>query len=204
MIHLETPRLVLRDYTPADREEYICLKTHQKTMYYLQNIMLHSQEEGEEDFARVLADAQGPERTFYFLRAELKDGTQIGSTGYTVIGRTPLGKICHAGYFYLPPFWGRGYGSEAFQAVLDFAFQQDNVYRMNTGCLEENRGSERIMQKCGMIQEAHRPDWEWHDGQMKSRVEYRLLRGEYEAKRGILKGSLCSSGTRPATDRTGR
>ena len=67
--------------------------------------------------------------------------------------------------------------------MLDFAFQKDGVYRMNTGCLAENRGSERIMQKCGMIQEACRPDWEWHDGKMKSRVEYRLLREEYEAGR---------------------
>ena len=23
-------------------------------------------------------------------------------------------------------------------------------------------------------------DWEWHDGRMKTRVEYRLLRGEYK------------------------
>lgn len=186
MVFLETPRLILRDYTLADEEEYYQLKTDEKTMgRYMRDIMPHSREEAHEEFAGILADAQSPERTFYFLRVEGKDGVQMGSTGYTVIGRTPLGKICHVGYFYFPAFWGQGYGSEAFGAVLDFAFQEDHVYRMNTGCLEENRASQRIMQKCGMIKEARRPNWEWHDGQMKTRLEYRLLREEYEAKRGV-------------------
>lgn len=179
MIRLETPRLVLRDYISADGEEYFHLKTHPRTMYYLQDIQLATRREAEEDLARVLADASSPERKFYFLRAELKDGTQIGSVGYTVIARTPLGKIAHAGYFYLPEFWGQGYGSEAFRRVLAFAFEEDGVYRMNTGCLTENAGSEKIMQKCGMIKEAERPQWEWHDGKMKTRVEYRLLKEEF-------------------------
>ena len=29
MIKLETPRLVIRDYTPADEEEYYQLKSHE-------------------------------------------------------------------------------------------------------------------------------------------------------------------------------
>ena len=187
MIRLETERLILRDYTPADEEEYSQLKTNEKAMgRYMRDIMPHSREEAQAEFASMLADAaKGPEREFYFLRAELKDGTQIGSVGYTVYGRTPVGKLCHAGYFYLSEFWGQGYGAEAFQRVLGFAFLEDGVYRMNTGCLVENRGSERIMQKCGMVKEAGRAQWQWHDGAMKDRVEYRLLLQEFLAGNGL-------------------
>lgn len=172
-IRLETARLVLRDYCPDDEEEYFLLKSHPKTMYYLQDIMVHSREESREDFAHVLADAARPDRTFYFLRAELKEtGQQIGSVGYTVVEVNPMGKHVGAGYFYLPEFWGQGFGTEAMERVLRFAFEENGVYRVSTGCLAENRGSERVMQKCGMTLEATRPNWTWHDGQLKERHEY--------------------------------
>ena len=182
-IRLETPRLILRDYTPEDEEEYYQLKSDPKTMgRYMQDIMVHSREEARAEFARVLANRERPDRILYFLRAEEKEsGRQIGSVGYTVEARTPVGKLVHAGYFYFPAFWGKGYGTEAMREVIRFAFSEDGVYRISTGCLQENRGSERIMQKCGMVREAERVDWEWHDGQMKTRLEYRLLRREWEA-----------------------
>lgn len=180
-VFLETPRLILRDYTPSDEEDYYRLKTDEKTMgRYMRDIMLHSRAEASEEFSRVLADAASPSREFYFLRAELRGNRQqVGSVGYTVTERTPVGKLVHAGYFYLSSFWGQGYGTEAMKALIRFAFLEDGVYRITTGCLQENRGSERIMQKCGLIKEAEHLDWEWHDGQMKTRLEYRLLRHEY-------------------------
>ncbi len=181
-IRLETGRLVLRDYIPADEAEYYQLKSDEGAMRrYQWDIMLHSPEEAHREFAGILADAQKPDREFYFLRVERKaDGRQLGSVGYTVAGRTPVGKLVHAGYFYFPAFWGQGYGTEAMKAVVRFAFEQNGVYRISTGCLAENRGSARIMEKCGMILEARRPGWTWHEGQMKTRLEYRLLREEYE------------------------
>lgn len=185
MIRLETPRLVLRDYTPEDEEEYYRLKSHEGAMRrYQSDIMVHSREESHKEFAGILEDAGKPQRTFYFLRVELReDGRQLGSVGYTVGERTPVGKLVHAGYFYFPEFWGQGYGTEAFMETLRFAFMEDGVYRVTTGCLAENKGSERIMQKCGLIKEAEHVDWQWHEGRMKTRLEYRLLRGEYQAQK---------------------
>ena len=184
MITLETERLVLRDYLASDKEDYYRLKSDPETMYYLQDIRLSSREEAHEDFTAVLADAASPDRRFYFFRAQLKDsGEPIGSIGYTVTGGGPEGKTVHAGYFFLPATWGRGYGTEAMKRVLEFAFLEDGVTRVTTGCLAENKGSERVMQKCGMIREGEFPDWEYHDGCWKTRVQYRLLLHEYLRKR---------------------
>ena len=179
-IYLETERLILRDYIESDFENYYRLKSDTKTMYYLQDIQLHSVKEAKEDFANVLADMKSHERKFYFLHIELKESReQIGSIGYTVTGNTPVGKLVHMGYFTYPKFWGRGYTSEALKKVIEYAFTVDNVYRITTGCLAENIGSERVMQKCGMIKEAEHVDYEWHDGKMKTRLEYRLLKSEW-------------------------
>ena len=184
MIYLETDRLVLRDYLASDEEEYYRLKSDPETMYYLQDIRLSSREEAHRDFTAVLTDVASPDRRFYFFRAQLKDsGEPIGSIGYTVTGRGPEGKTVHAGYFFLPAYWGRGYGTEAMNRVLQFAFLEDGVTRVTTGCLAENKGSERVMQKCGMIREGEFPDWEYHDGRWKTRLQYRLLAHEYLRKR---------------------
>jgi ribosomal-protein-alanine N-acetyltransferase len=83
------------------------------------------------------------------------------------------------GYFTYPKYWNNGYVTEASQRILEFAFCENNVYRVVTGCLAENTGSEKVMQKCGMIKEAEHKDWEWHEGKMKTRLEYRLLKNEF-------------------------
>ena len=186
MIYFETERLILRDYCEDDFNEYYRLKTDSKTMYYLQDIQLHTKEEAYEDFHKVLEDLSNFDRKFYFMHMELKDShEQVGSAGYTVMNDTPVGKIVGAGYFIYPKFWGKGYTTEAFRRVLEFAFCNNNVYRVSTGCLAENIGSERVMQKCGLIKEAEHIDHEWHDGKMKTRLEYRLLKREWEQKKSL-------------------
>ncbi len=182
-MRLETERLILRDYVESDRDNYFKLKNNPETMYYLQDIMFSSREESNEEFERVLQDAAKEDRTFYFFHMELKDShEQVGSIGYTVQARTPVGKIVGAGYFTYPKFWNNGYVTEAFRRVLEFAFVEDGVYRVSTGCLAENVGSERVMVKCGLVKEAEHVDWEWHDGRMKTRLEYRMLKGEWNRK----------------------
>ena len=180
-MRLETGRLILRDYNERDRAAYFKLKSDPETMYYLQDIQLFSEAEGVEDFANVLRDQRSGSRKFYFLHMELKDThEQVGSIGYTVTDTTPVGKLVHAGYFIFPRFWNQGYVTEAFKRVLEFAFTENDVYRVATGCLAENVGSERVMQKCGLIKEAEHVDWEWHDGKLKTRLEYRLLKDEWK------------------------
>ena len=51
------------------------------------------------------------------------------------------------------------------------------------GCIKENIGSEKVMQKCGMIKEAEHVHCVWHEGRLKNRVEYRLLKTEWLAQR---------------------
>ena len=182
MIYLETERLIIRDYTKNDAEEYSRLMADEQVMYYLQDIRHHSRQESEEGFKEILLDMQKEDRHRYFLHMQKKDTKeQIGSIGYTVTDITPVGKMVHLGYFTYPKFWGCGYVTEALKKVMEFAFLTDGVYRITTGCLKENRGSERVMQKCGLIKEAEHVNYEWHDGKMKTRMEYRMLKRDWES-----------------------
>lgn len=185
-MRLETERLILHDYTLTDLDNYFKLKSDPETMYYMDDIRLATKEEARTELIWLMVDRTGGNRMFYFLHMELKSThEQVGSIGYTVTDETPVGKLVHVGYFTYPKFWNNGYVTEALNKVLEFAFTEGNVYRVTTGCLAENIGSERVMQKCGLIKEAEHVDWEWHDNGMKSRFEYRLLRDEWRLKREI-------------------
>lgn len=183
MVYLETDRLILRDYKPEDSPAYCRLKSDKEAMHYLEDILIHSPQEAEEELAGLFTDMASDKRRFYFLHMETKDHRQIGSVGYTVQEWTPHGKLVHAGYFSYPEWWGQGYMTEALAAVLEFAFTKDDVYRFETGCVTENAGSERVMQKCGLIKEGTLIDAVWHENKLKTRVLYRLLSSEWKALR---------------------
>ena len=181
MARLETPRLILRDYTPDDLAFHHQLLSDPQAMEYLPDLRSDSLESSRADLQRTLEDLVCPQRQFYFFVITLKEsGTPLGTIGYTVTDRTPQGDLVHLGYFSLPAYWRRGYTAEALAQLVDFAFAQGNVWRMTTGCLESNAASERVMQKCGFVQEARRPDWQWLGGKFHTRVEYRLLRSEWQ------------------------
>ena len=170
-IWLETERMILRDHRWEDLESHHGLISDPDAMYYLPEILTHNLEESRMDLE-------------YFLRMEDKEtGELIGETGYTVTQEHPVGKLVHAGYFSRRKFWGQGYMTEAFREILRFAFEENNVFRLTTGCDPENKGSERVMIKCGLIKEADMKQKVWMDGRMHDRVEYRMLKEEWERLR---------------------
>ena len=182
MVHLATKRLIIRDPLPTDIDEWHRLLSDPITMYYLPDILTRSFDESLKNLGNAISEARNPDRTEYFFAIEHGEtGAFIGTVGYTVTEATPLGKIADAGYFILSEYYGQGYMTEALSEVIRFAFVDDGVYRMDIGCLTENRASERVMQKCGFIREAVHKSYIWHGGRMKDRVEYRLLKDEWAA-----------------------
>lgn len=150
MIRLETERLVLRDYVQEDMEVYYRLKSDPDVMRYMRESRAVSRDEVRRQFDEILQDASSSERRFYFFHIETKDGEPVGSIGYTVLSHQSGGAMCGGGYFLFPLFWGHGYATEAFRKVLEFAFLEGGVSRMEASCARQNRASERVMQKCGM------------------------------------------------------
>ena len=181
MIELFTERLVIRDYVIEDLENHHKLLSDNTVMYFLQDIKTENIEESKENLINVLRDQESKERIFYHFFVETKDSKEfIGGIGYTVSDNTPYGKLVHMGYFILQEYWNKGFTTEALKRVIEFAFKENNVYRIHTGCIKENIFSEKIMQKCGFTKEAEFKEYVFHDGKLKDRVEYRMLRNEWK------------------------
>jgi ribosomal-protein-alanine N-acetyltransferase len=174
-----TNRLRIRDPQISDLPGWHKMVSDAETMYYLADIMIQSADDSLTALNAAIADAHNRNRIKYYFTIEGRDnGVFIGSIGYTVEAVTPVGKVVDAGYFILPAFWRNGYATKALHEIIRFVFEEDRVFRIETGCYFENRASERVMQKCGMIKEAEYKQCVWHDGRMKDRVSYRLLKTE--------------------------
>ena len=181
MVKLISNRLIIRDYNIDDLEKYPDIFTDENVTYYLQNILRKSTEEYKERLMNYIDDQKSGERKYYFFGIEEKYSNDlIGEIGYAVSNNTHYGKLVHLRYFIKKYCWNKGYTTEALQKVLEYAFEENNVYRIHTGCYKENIYSERIMIKCGFIKEAEFKEYELHDGKLKDRVEYRLLRSEWK------------------------
>jgi ribosomal-protein-alanine N-acetyltransferase len=180
-IRLYSERLLIRDHVLDDLPEHHGLLSDEAAMRYLPEIKTKNMEESRENLIKSIEESNSKNRRLYFFRIENKNtGEYIGEIGYTVLEETPLGKIVDLGYFTKEKYWGKGYATEALKKVMEYAFETDHVYRISTGCVKENAGSEKVMLKCGMIKEAEHKEYQLHENKLKDRVEYRLLKHEWE------------------------
>jgi ribosomal-protein-alanine N-acetyltransferase len=181
MVKLFTERLIVRDLAIDDLENHHELLSNKNVMKYLQDIKTNSIQESRKNLLKAIGNIKSKNRELYFFLIEDRFTNEfIGEIGYTVIKNTPYGKLVDLGYFIKERYWNKGYVTEALKRVVEFAFEEDNVYRISTGCVKENVGSERVMQKNGFIKEAEYKEYVLHEGKLKDRVVYRLLKNEWK------------------------
>jgi ribosomal-protein-alanine N-acetyltransferase len=89
--------------------------------------------------------------------AIVDDGAMAGVINLSNVVR---GAWCNAnvGYFVAQSHGGRGLATEAVAAVLDFAFREAGLHRVEAGTLVDNHASQRVLAKNGFerIGIAHR------------------------------------------------
>jgi ribosomal-protein-alanine N-acetyltransferase len=57
------------------------------------------------------------------------------------------------GYWLAQPAWGNGFATEAAEAAIDFGFERLGLARIYAQVLADNRGSLRVLDKLGMVNE---------------------------------------------------
>lgn len=86
---------------------------------------------------------------------------------------------CSFAYMLAEEFWGRGYGTEALTAALDFAFRKLKVAAVEADHMAENAASGVVMRKAGMkYQRTDRAKYEKH-GKVYDAPVYRITAEEW-------------------------
>jgi RimJ/RimL family protein N-acetyltransferase len=77
--------------------------------------------------------------------------------------------------------WGQGYGSEAAQLALSFAFDELNLHRVTATVFDYNRRSIALVEKLGFRHEGTFRQFLERDGERHDMLLYGLLRPEWRA-----------------------
>lgn len=52
-------------------------------------------------------------------------------------------------------FWNKGYATESLRKIIEFGFEDLKFHRIEAGCAVDNIGSFSVLEKAGMLREAH-------------------------------------------------
>ncbi len=150
-IFIETERLVLREWSDADKPAYIEMNRDEDVMEFFPSILTAEQSLQHIERINELIKKSG----YGLFAAERKeDGAFIGFTGFShprfEASFTPCIEI---GWRIASEFWNKGYATEAAKACILFGFDQikwNDIYSF-TSVL--NIRSENVMKKIGMQKE---------------------------------------------------
>jgi [ribosomal protein S5]-alanine N-acetyltransferase len=182
---LETERLILRPFSPADAEAVTALVSPREIAASTISI--------PHPYDRAMAESWlgGLEGAFergdsLTLAVTLRtDGTLVGCVGLRIDRTNHRGEI---GYWTGRDFWGRGYCTEAAAAVVRHAFEALGLHRVIAHHMTRNPASGRVMQKLGMRHEGtlrgHVFKWGVHE----DLEVYGLMRDEFERESPRLAG----------------
>ena len=88
--------------------------------------------------------------------------------------------VLEIGYILHPDYWGRGYVPEAARALIDLAFKELNLHKIELSCFGYNFQSQRVAEKLGFTLEARIRDRKDAQGNRCDDLRYGLLRSEWE------------------------
>ena len=150
MIVIETPRLQLREMTPADRPALCRILQDSEVMYAYNGPF--SDEEVDEWLERQLARYR--QYGYGLWAVVLKaTGEMIGQCGLTLQhwnGREML----ETGYLFQRSHWHQGYATEAARACMDYAFGTLNSPLVCSIIRDNNLPSQQVALRNGMTRQA--------------------------------------------------
>jgi RimJ/RimL family protein N-acetyltransferase len=144
---------------------------------YLEMYLPMSRAEEEQWFEAYLKD--NTSRIFAIVDAD--DGVTIGNVGLHGLdwkNRSATLGIVIADKEY----WGRGYGSDAITTLLDFAFGEMNLHRIELSVYEFNQRAMRCYEKCGFRHEGRAREAFYRGGRYHDTFLMAILRQDFASQ----------------------
>ncbi|MFY8111963.1 MAG: GNAT family N-acetyltransferase [Flavobacterium sp.] len=169
---LETERLILRRVLPSDVKEMFELRSNPETMKYIPRPLLTTHEEALAHIQMMEDKIETNEGINWGITLK-GDDKMLGVIGHYRI--KPEHYRAEVGYMILPEYHGKGITTEAVQCVVDYSFNRMQLHSIEGVIDPENGASEKVLQKCGFVKEAHFKENEYFDGKFIDAVVYSKL-----------------------------
>ena len=169
---LETERLILRRVLPSDVKEMFELRSNPETMKYIPRPLVTNYDEALAHI-KMMEDKIETNEGINWAITIKGDDKMLGVIGHYRI--KPEHYRAEVGYMILPEYHGKGITTEAVQCVVDYGFNTMQLHSIEGVIDPENEASERVLQKCGFVKEAHFKENEFYDGKFIDAVVYSKL-----------------------------
>ena len=149
---LQTRRLALRRFTPADHDWLVALYSDAEVMRYGGGVKSPEQVETVMR-ERILDYYDAQPGLGVWQTVERATGTPVG---FHVLNTIQGESIIQVGYFLLKPAWGRGYATEMALALLRFGFVERRLPHIAGMAELDNLASQRVLTKIGLRRNGER------------------------------------------------
>jgi ribosomal-protein-alanine N-acetyltransferase len=174
---LNTSRLVLRWIRTEDVDDFYDVYSNPQVMRYWSTPPLADKEAALKLINEIQADVE---------RQDIMKWGIALSTGDKLIGSVTLfhldftNRRAEIGYAQGRPYWGQGYMQEALTAVLNHAFNELNLHRIEADVDPRNVASVRTLERLAFQREGFlRERWQVN-GEIQDAFLYGLLRPDWE------------------------
>lgn len=170
---LETERLVLREWHPADASDMFAFRSDPIAQRY-NSEALRNVSEAEALIATLRTAYAAREQIQWAITA--RDDRPIGLFGFNSWQR--FHRRAEVGYDLARPHWGQGIAAEALTAIVRFGFDQMHLHRIEAQTIATNEPSIRLLTRLGFHRDAVlrgyslEDDGNFHDSTIWSLLEW--------------------------------
>jgi RimJ/RimL family protein N-acetyltransferase len=180
-VFLETERLRLRRFTPADVDHLVELNRDPAVMHFITGgIPLSRAEVESEELPAFLGHYKRYGGLGFWAAIDREDDTFLGWFHLRPDGDDPT--HVELGYRLRASAWGKGFATEGARALIAKGFREMGVQRVMAYTMAVHAASRRVMEKAGLrYVRTFRADWPYPiPGDEHGDVEYALDRHEWE------------------------
>lgn len=177
---IRTERLILRRPQLSDAEAAFERRSLPEVARYQDWEMPYTRERAEKSMARSAAmdgPVEGAGWTITVVDAEAPD--QI--LGDVIVELRWGGRSGYFGYTFHPDHWGRGYATEAAEALVRYLFTNIGVSRVESSLHPDNPASARVLEACGLIFEGLTRQSFWVGDECSDDMLYGMTRADWDA-----------------------
>lgn len=177
-MRIVTERLILRPPTLKDAADIAANANNPDVTRYTAHVPFPYSIKNAKDFIRLChkRELQKPCTDLSFVAEMRCEKKVIGCLGFIRIDRF-TGKA-DIGYWLGKNYWRKGFGFEAVNALINFAFNKFKLQRLETAIYAENRASQALVKKLGFKKEGvrHRASRSLATGVLHNVAIYALLK----------------------------
>jgi [ribosomal protein S5]-alanine N-acetyltransferase len=145
-IIIQTPRLILRQFTKVDSSLILALNSDPEIVKYVHEATLKTEAQAE----KILLDIILPQYKNNLGRWAIHTKDTMDFIGWCGLKYRPELDEIDLGYRLMQNAWGKGFATEAAQHSLDYGFKNLNLKLITGRAHIENIASIKVLEKIGM------------------------------------------------------